>query len=42
MPTKYTRLTEDERYQVYEDITEQRSHRDIATLNNKNHSTVSS
>lgn len=41
MPKTYTRLTEDERYQIYEGVTEQRSHREIATLINKHHSTVS-
>jgi IS30 family transposase len=41
MPKTYTRLTEDERYQIYEGVTEKRSHREIATLINKHHSTVS-
>ena len=41
MPKAYTRLTEDERYQIYEGVTEKRSHRDIAILINKHHSTVS-
>lgn len=41
MPETYTRLTEDERYQIYEGVTEKRSHREIATLINKHHSTVS-
>ena len=41
MPQTYTRLTEDERYQIYEGVTEKRSHREIATLINKHHSTVS-
>ena len=41
MPKTYTRLTEDERYQIYEGVTEKRSHRDIAILINKHHSTVS-
>lgn len=42
MPKTYTRLTEDERYQIYEGVTEKRSHREIATLISKHHSTVSS
>jgi transposase, IS30 family len=41
MPKTYTRLTEDERYQIYEGVTEKRSHREIALLLNKHHSTVS-
>ena len=41
MPQTYTRLTEEERYQIYEGVTEKRSHRKIATLINKHHSTVS-
>ncbi|MDY0042835.1 MAG: IS30 family transposase [Desulforhabdus sp.] len=41
MPETYTRLTEEERYQIYEGVTERRSHRDIAGLINKHHSTVS-
>ena len=41
MPKTYTRLTEDERYQIYEGVTEGRSHREIAALINKHHSTVS-
>jgi IS30 family transposase len=41
MPKTYTRLTEEERYQIYEGVTEKRSHRKIATLINKHHSTVS-
>lgn len=41
MPKTYTRLTEDERYQIYEGVTEKRSHREIATLINKHHSAVS-
>jgi transposase, IS30 family len=41
MPETYSRLTEDERYQIYEGITEKRSHRKIASLINKHHSTVS-
>ena len=41
MPKTYTRLTEDERYQIYEGVIEKRSHREIATSINKHHSTVS-
>ena len=41
MPKTYTRLTEDERYQIYEGVTEKRSHREIATMITKHHSTVS-
>jgi IS30 family transposase len=41
MSKTYTRLTEDERYQIYEGVTEKRSHRQIATLINKHHSVVS-
>jgi len=41
MPKTYTRLTEDERYQIYEGVTEKRPHRDIAILIKKHHSTVS-
>ena len=41
MPKTYTRLTEDERYQIYEGVTEKRSHREIAININKHHSTVS-
>jgi IS30 family transposase len=41
MPKTYTRLTEDERYQIYEGVTEKRSHREIACQINKHHSTVS-
>ena len=41
MSKTYTRLTEDERYQIYEGVTEKRSHREIATQINKHHSTVS-
>jgi hypothetical protein len=29
MPETYTRLTEDERYQIYEGVTEKRSHREL-------------
>ena len=32
MSKTYTRLTEDERYQIYEGVAEKRSHREIATL----------
>ncbi len=41
MPKTYTRLTEEERYQIYEAVTEKRSHRKIAKQINKHHSTVS-
>jgi IS30 family transposase len=41
MPKTYTRLTEDQRYQIYEGVTDKLSHREIATLINKHHSTVS-
>lgn len=41
MPKTYTRLTEDERYQIYEGVTEKRSHREIGILINKHHSAVS-
>lgn len=41
MPKTYTRLTEDERYQIYEGVTEKRSHREIARLISKHHSAVS-
>jgi IS30 family transposase len=41
MPKTYTRLTEDERYQIYEGVTEKRSHREIALLVNKHNTTVS-
>jgi len=41
MPKTYTRLTEDERYQIYEGVTESRSHREIAALISKHHSAVS-
>jgi IS30 family transposase len=41
MPKTYTRLTEDGRYQIYEDVVEKRSHREIAILINKHHSKVS-
>lgn len=41
MSKTYTRLTEEERYQIYEGVTEKRSHREIASLINRHHSTVS-
>lgn len=41
MPKTYTRLTEEERYQIYEAVTENCSHREIAKQINKHHSTVS-
>jgi len=41
MPKTYTRLTEEERYQIYEGVTEKYSHREIAAQINKHHSTVS-
>jgi IS30 family transposase len=41
MPKTYTRLTEEERYQIYKGVTEKRSHLEIATLINKHHSIVS-
>jgi IS30 family transposase len=41
MSKTYTRLTEEERYQIYEGVTEKRSHREIAVLISKHHSTVS-
>jgi IS30 family transposase len=41
MPKTYTRLTEEERYQIYEAVTEKCSHREIAILINKHHSTIS-
>jgi IS30 family transposase len=41
MPKTYTQLTEDERYQIYEGVTEKLSHHEIAALINKHHSTVS-
>jgi IS30 family transposase len=41
MSKTYTRLTEEERYQIYEGVTEKRSHREIARLINKHHSTIS-
>ncbi len=34
MSKTYTRLTEEERYQIYEGVTEKRSHREIARLIN--------
>jgi IS30 family transposase len=42
MPMTYTRLIEEERYQIYEGVTEKRSYREIATLINKHYSSVSS
>jgi IS30 family transposase len=41
MPTTYARLTEEERYQIYEAVTEKISHRKMAILINQHHSTVS-
>lgn len=41
MPETYTRLTEDERYQIYEDKFMGLSHRQIAKKLNRHHSTVS-
>ena len=41
MPKTYTRLTEDERYQIYEGVTDKLSHRKIASLINRHHSVVS-
>lgn len=41
MPKTYTRLTEEERYQIYEAVTEKCSHREIAKQVNKHHSTIS-
>jgi len=41
MPETYTRLTEDERYQIYEDIVNGLSHRQIAKSLNRHHSTIS-
>jgi hypothetical protein len=41
MPKTYTRLTEEERYQIYGGVTEKWSHREIAALIAKHHSTVS-
>jgi hypothetical protein len=40
MSKLYTRLTEDERYQIYEGVTEKRSHREIAIQIKKHHSTI--
>jgi IS30 family transposase len=40
IPETYTRLTEEERYQIYEGVTEKRSHRKIATLINKRYCQV--
>lgn len=41
MPETYTRLTEDERYQIYEDKFMGLSHRQIAKRLNRHHSTIS-
>lgn len=41
MPETYTRLTEEERYQIYEWMTEKQSRRQIAALLNRHHSTIS-
>lgn len=41
MPETYTRLTEDERYQIYEDKFIGLSHRQIAKKLNRHHSTIS-
>lgn len=41
MTMTYTRLTEDQRYQIYDGVTESLSHRKIASLINKHHSAVS-
>lgn len=41
MPKRYTRLTEGERYQTYEGVTEKRPPRKIVALINKHHNTVS-
>jgi len=41
MPETYTRLTEDERYQIYEDKLMGLSHRQIANRLNRHHSTIS-
>ena len=41
MPKTYTRLTEEERYQIYEGVTEKQSCRQIAALLNRHHSTIS-
>ena len=37
----YARLTEEERYQIYEGVIKNRSHREIAALISKHHSSVS-
>jgi len=37
----YTRLTEDQRYQIYEGVTESLSHRKVASVINKHHNAVS-
>ena len=41
MPKTYTRLTEDERYQIYEGIVHGVSHRAIAKQLGRSHSTIS-
>lgn len=41
MPETYTQLTEDERYQIYEDNLQGMSHRQIARHMNRHHSTIS-
>ena len=41
MPKTYTRLTEDERYQIYEGIVHGISHRAIAKQLGRSHSTIS-
>ena len=41
MPKTYTRLTEDERYQIYEGLLQGRSHRAIARQIARSHSTIS-
>ena len=41
MPETYTLLTEEERYQIYEWVTEKQSRRQIAALLNRHHSTIS-
>ena len=40
MPKTYARLTEDERYQIYEDKLMGLSHRQIAKRLNRHHSTI--
>jgi len=41
MPKTYARLTEDQRYQIYEGVVEGLSHRHIALIINKHHSSIS-